>query len=269
MALRIIERGEVVKGVPVVQLGDDLFWFNRPSLILYLINFVLFQNAFQLAFFAWTWYEFGLKSCFHEHTEDIVIRISMGVLIYRFSSLQLRNSTTLCPRNTVDWHHPAPITCPIKQNSSGVCALPMSSRPTTPSHHLSPVHLLRYHRNEMDSVQTSPRRSNFDIEHWETDSPSPSHRHRAGDGSSSYHHNHQMEQGYVENDRNVNEVNLGRVPPIPQTSRTQHEIDVGPKDFSFDKRTTAGVGAWRDRAAAAAAGVRPSGGGSSRREAMR
>jgi mlo protein len=90
----------------------------------------------------------------------------------------------------------------------------------------------------MDSVQTSPRRSNFDIEHWETDSPSPSHRHRAGDGSSSYHHNHQMEQGYVENDRNVNEVNLGRVPPIPQTSRTQHEIDVGPKDFSFDKRTS-------------------------------
>ena len=55
MALRIQERGEVVKGVPVVEPGDDLFWFNRPRLILYLINFVLFQNAFQVAFFAWTW----------------------------------------------------------------------------------------------------------------------------------------------------------------------------------------------------------------------
>lgn len=55
MGLRIQERGEVVKGVPVVEPGDDLFWFNRPRLILYLINFVLFQNAFQLAFFAWTW----------------------------------------------------------------------------------------------------------------------------------------------------------------------------------------------------------------------
>lgn len=43
MGLRIQERGEVVKGVPVVQPGDDLFWFNRPRLILYLINFVLFQ----------------------------------------------------------------------------------------------------------------------------------------------------------------------------------------------------------------------------------
>ncbi|XP_071721343.1 MLO-like protein 6 isoform X2 [Rutidosis leptorrhynchoides] len=78
MGLNIQERGEVVQGVPVVKLGDDLFWFKRPRLILYLINFVLFQNAFQLAFFAWTWYEFGLKSCFHEHTEDIVIRITMG-----------------------------------------------------------------------------------------------------------------------------------------------------------------------------------------------
>ncbi|MCD7457422.1 MLO-like protein 12 [Datura stramonium] len=79
MGLRIQERGEVVKGVPVVQPGDDLFWFNRPRLLLYLINFVLFQNAFQLAFFAWTWYEFGLKSCFHDHTEDIVIRMTMGI----------------------------------------------------------------------------------------------------------------------------------------------------------------------------------------------
>ncbi|XP_073286684.1 MLO-like protein 12 [Primulina huaijiensis] len=81
MGLRIQERGEVVKGVPVVQPGDHLFWFNRPRLILYLINFVLFQNAFQLAFFVWSWCEFGIRSCFHEHVEDIVIRISMGVLI--------------------------------------------------------------------------------------------------------------------------------------------------------------------------------------------
>ncbi|GAY34306.1 hypothetical protein CUMW_287710, partial [Citrus unshiu] len=43
MGIRIQERGEVLKGVPVVQLGDDLFWFSQPRLILYLINFVLFQ----------------------------------------------------------------------------------------------------------------------------------------------------------------------------------------------------------------------------------
>ena len=55
MGLRIQERGVVVKGVPVVEPGDDLFWFNSPRLMLFLINFVLFQNAFQLAFLAWSW----------------------------------------------------------------------------------------------------------------------------------------------------------------------------------------------------------------------
>ncbi len=65
MGLRIQERGEVVKGVPVVQPGDDLFWFNRPRLILYLINFVLFQNAFQLAFLTWTWV--SRFRCIHLH----------------------------------------------------------------------------------------------------------------------------------------------------------------------------------------------------------
>ena len=144
LGLRIAERGDVVKGTPVVEPANDLFWFNRPHLILFLINFVLFlvflsyiysiylclilsgshntmahsnyayatsvlflksQNAFQLAFFAWStvsnWlkplsflplifgvshglffpifqYEFGLQSCYHQKTEDIAIRISMG-----------------------------------------------------------------------------------------------------------------------------------------------------------------------------------------------
>ncbi|XP_073112576.1 MLO-like protein 6 isoform X2 [Elaeis guineensis] len=78
MAVRIMERGDVVKGIPVVHPTDDLFWFNRPRLLLFLIHFVLFQNAFQLAFFAWSWLEFGFPSCFHKRIEDIIIRISMG-----------------------------------------------------------------------------------------------------------------------------------------------------------------------------------------------
>lgn len=43
MALQIMERGDVVKGAPVVQPTDEHFWFNRPKLLLYLIHFVLFQ----------------------------------------------------------------------------------------------------------------------------------------------------------------------------------------------------------------------------------
>ncbi|GAB4840873.1 hypothetical protein Ancab_021633 [Ancistrocladus abbreviatus] len=69
MGIRIQERGEIVKGLPVVQPGDDLFWFNRPRLLIYLINFVLFQI------------QFGISSCFHEQREDIIIRICMGILI--------------------------------------------------------------------------------------------------------------------------------------------------------------------------------------------
>ena len=43
MGLRIQERGDVIKGTPVVQPGDDLFWFGNPRFLLYLIHFVLFQ----------------------------------------------------------------------------------------------------------------------------------------------------------------------------------------------------------------------------------
>ncbi|KAL1819563.1 hypothetical protein DCAR_0415847 [Daucus carota subsp. sativus] len=81
MGLRIQDRGQLVQGSPVVQPDNDLFWFNRPGLLLYLIHFVLFQNAFQFAFFAWAWYEFGTRSCFHDKTEDVIIRISMGVIV--------------------------------------------------------------------------------------------------------------------------------------------------------------------------------------------
>ncbi|KAL0436885.1 UNVERIFIED_CONTAM: MLO-like protein 6 [Sesamum radiatum] len=188
MGLRIQERGEVVKGVPVVQPGDDLFWFNRPRLILYLINFVLFQNAFQLAFFAWTWYEFGLKSCFHEHVEDIVIRITMGVLIQILCSyvtlplyaLVTQMGSTMKPtifnervatalRN---WHHTAKKH--IKQSKHSAPTTPLSSRPATPSHGMSPVHLLRHYKSEMtDSLETSPRKSNYDMDQWESESPLP------------------------------------------------------------------------------------------------
>ena len=46
MGTRILERGDVVMGSPVVHPSDDLFWFNRPRLILSLIHFVLFEVFF-------------------------------------------------------------------------------------------------------------------------------------------------------------------------------------------------------------------------------
>ncbi|KAK8678911.1 hypothetical protein V6N13_144389 [Hibiscus sabdariffa] len=43
------ERGEAAQVKP----SDEHFWFKRPTIILHLIHFILFQNAFELAFFFW------------------------------------------------------------------------------------------------------------------------------------------------------------------------------------------------------------------------
>jgi hypothetical protein len=36
-----------------VKLSDEHFWFGRPAIVLYLIQFILFQNSFEIAFFFW------------------------------------------------------------------------------------------------------------------------------------------------------------------------------------------------------------------------
>ncbi|OVA11099.1 Mlo-related protein [Macleaya cordata] len=81
MCLESPNKTAVVRGSLLVKPNDDLFWFGHPRWLLYLIHFILFQNSFQLAFFTWTWYEYGLRSCFHRETEEIVLRIVMGVLV--------------------------------------------------------------------------------------------------------------------------------------------------------------------------------------------
>ncbi|KAG6638717.1 MLO-like protein 6 [Carya illinoinensis] len=81
MCLDSHEKSHVVRGTLLVRPSDHFFWFGRPKLLLYLIQFILFQNSFQLAFFAWTWYKFGFRSCFHKENEDIIIRLAMGVVV--------------------------------------------------------------------------------------------------------------------------------------------------------------------------------------------
>ncbi|ESW04755.1 hypothetical protein PHAVU_011G122800 [Phaseolus vulgaris] len=71
----------VIKGSLLVTPSDAHFWFHRPEWLLYLLKFILIQNSFQLAFFTWTWYEFGPRSCFNRENEDIGIRIAMGIAV--------------------------------------------------------------------------------------------------------------------------------------------------------------------------------------------
>ncbi|KAH6773661.1 hypothetical protein C2S52_003435 [Perilla frutescens var. hirtella] len=81
MCLDTNDKSHVIRGTLVVRPSDHFFWFDRPNFLLHLMHLILFQNSFQLAFFSWSWYKFGLRSCFHRKTEDIVIRIAMGLLI--------------------------------------------------------------------------------------------------------------------------------------------------------------------------------------------
>ncbi|KAI6700271.1 hypothetical protein NL676_014595 [Syzygium grande] len=78
MALEIFERHAVVQGIPLVQASDKYFWFGRPQLLLQLMHFALFQNAFQITYFLWIWYSFGLKSCFHANFTLAVIKVGLG-----------------------------------------------------------------------------------------------------------------------------------------------------------------------------------------------
>ncbi|XP_078440606.1 MLO-like protein 10 isoform X2 [Wolffia australiana] len=79
MAIDITEKHVIIRGIPLVQLTDQHFWFRRPDLILFFIHFTLFQNAFQITYFLWIWYEFGLTSCFNDNLKMISARLGLGV----------------------------------------------------------------------------------------------------------------------------------------------------------------------------------------------
>ncbi|KAL5752293.1 hypothetical protein ACOSQ2_022800 [Xanthoceras sorbifolium] len=82
MALEISERHAVVQGIPLVQGSDQYFWFGRPQLVLHLIHFALFQNAFQITYFLWLWYSFkSLKSCFHTNLNLAIVKLCVGVAV--------------------------------------------------------------------------------------------------------------------------------------------------------------------------------------------
>ncbi|XP_042444478.1 MLO-like protein 14 [Zingiber officinale] len=57
---------------------DDLFWFKKPELLLSLIHFILFQNAFELASFFWFWWQFGYDSCFIKNHFLVYCRLILG-----------------------------------------------------------------------------------------------------------------------------------------------------------------------------------------------
>lgn len=119
-----------------------------------------------------------------------------------------------------NWHHTA------KKHVKEISKhnTPYSSRPSTPTYGMSPVHLLHKHPvRSSDSAQTSPRASSsyHDNDHWDIEgSPSPSH-----------HHVRRSEA----QDKGTLEPITADLPPAPPPIRTQHEISISLSDFSFEK----------------------------------
>ncbi|KAG7950102.1 hypothetical protein I3843_13G094700 [Carya illinoinensis] len=81
MALQLKDQNSVIKGTPVVQLNDSHFWFNRPQFVLTILHFTFEKNAFELAFFVWVTWQYGIKSCYHENIEIIVVRVALAVTV--------------------------------------------------------------------------------------------------------------------------------------------------------------------------------------------
>ncbi|KAL7103605.1 hypothetical protein ACP275_08G190000 [Erythranthe tilingii] len=63
---------------PKFRPRDELFWFDKPELLLTLIHFILFQNAFELASFFWFWWQFGYGSCFIKNHSLVYFRLIVG-----------------------------------------------------------------------------------------------------------------------------------------------------------------------------------------------
>uniref|UniRef100_A0A453LWT7 MLO-like protein n=2 Tax=Aegilops tauschii subsp. strangulata TaxID=200361 RepID=A0A453LWT7_AEGTS len=81
MAIDITERHAVIQGIPLVQVSDSYFWFSRPTFVLFLIHFTLFQNGFQIIYFLWILYEYGMDSCFNDSKKLVVARLCLGAVV--------------------------------------------------------------------------------------------------------------------------------------------------------------------------------------------
>ncbi|XVE49988.1 hypothetical protein DITRI_Ditri01bG0126100 [Diplodiscus trichospermus] len=142
MCVESYKNSSVVRGSFLVKPSDELFWLGRPKWLLHLLQLVLIQNSFQLAFFAWSWFEYGLRSCFNQGTEDFSIRVVMGVvaqLLCGYQTLPLyvlvtqmgsgMSSAILTDsvaRGLKSWHHKAKISV-SRGGSAATKKLPNSS----------------------------------------------------------------------------------------------------------------------------------------------
>ncbi|KAK4489889.1 hypothetical protein RD792_000536 [Penstemon davidsonii] len=177
MAQQIQDRTTVVRGAPLVQPTNNFFWFNRPQWILFLIHFTLFENAYQMAYFLWKWYEFGITSCLHEKLFAVLIRVFLGVallilcsyitfplyaLVTQMGSHQKKaifeEQTTKALKK---WHQAAKQRKKLRKAGAGTTDTSNAGEASPSQNSSSPLHLLhnnKYRSNapESESMPNSP-----------------------------------------------------------------------------------------------------------------
>ncbi|OWM70175.1 hypothetical protein CDL15_Pgr026025 [Punica granatum] len=255
MGIQIQERGDVVKGTPVVQPDDDLFWFGRPRFILFLIQFVLFQNAFQLAFFAWStvsvdfsiWLITALDRCgspiacykIANHRDQVLVQVVCSYVTLPLYALVTQMGSTMKPTIFNDrvatalkhWHHTAKRHTKESKHSNSVT--PFSSRPATPERSASPIHLLHNYQNRsLDSLPVTPRASHVETEHWAVTVGSHSPSRYSHDEADDSHWNRKAD--IVELDEEGQHPTQGAV-ELQRTGTYQHSMNNSSSDFTFGK----------------------------------
>ncbi|KAJ3675355.1 hypothetical protein LUZ60_004397 [Juncus effusus] len=81
LAHEVAERHTAVQGDLLVTPSDDLFWFGKPKIVLVLIHFILFQNAFEIAYFFWILTTYGYNSCIMDRNRYVIPRLVISVIV--------------------------------------------------------------------------------------------------------------------------------------------------------------------------------------------
>ncbi|KAA8536668.1 hypothetical protein F0562_029146 [Nyssa sinensis] len=81
LAEEVAEKKQEDHEAQSVKPSDEHFWFGKPRIVLYLIHFILFQNAFEIAFFFWILTTYGFHSCIMEKLGYIIPRLFIGLII--------------------------------------------------------------------------------------------------------------------------------------------------------------------------------------------
>ncbi|KAL8487094.1 hypothetical protein ACS0TY_023683 [Phlomoides rotata] len=178
MAQQIQDRTAVVRGAPLVEPTNNFFWFNRPRWILFLIHYTLFQNAYQMAYFLWKWYEFGITTCFHEKLYVVLVRVLLGVALQILCSYitfplytlvtqmgsQMKKSIfeEQTAKALKKWHQAAKQRKKVRKGTD----TSMMSGDSTSTQGFSPLHLLHGHKQRSNAPESplSPRSYTSDTE---------------------------------------------------------------------------------------------------------